>query len=57
MLLYELTRLVEEGRRTKDQSTAIPAADLEPRRPSPSELELWMGTIGSDALKQKLKKA
>ncbi|WP_309121510.1 hypothetical protein [Paenibacillus sp.] len=54
MLLYELTRLVEEGRRATDASKGMPDKDLLPRKPSPSEIELLIEAIRTDARKREL---
>ncbi|MCI3920657.1 hypothetical protein MO973_10470 [Paenibacillus sp. TRM 82003] len=42
MLLYELTRLVEEGRTAKDVSKEVPDTDVRSLRPRLSEAELIM---------------
>jgi len=54
MLLYELTRLVEEGRSLKDVSKGMPEKDLLPRKPSPSEIELLIESVRTNHLKREL---
>ena len=48
MILYELTRLVEEGRSAKDTSKGMPEADLKPRASVPSELKTLLASLGTD---------
>ena len=57
MLLYELTRLVEEGRIAKNPSNAMPGADSKPRTAVPSELKTLLESLGTDVAKRELVKA
>ncbi|HZG74418.1 MAG TPA: hypothetical protein VEZ72_01055 [Paenibacillus sp.] len=57
MLLYELTRLVEEGRSAKDTSEGMPEADSKPRTTVPSELKALLESLGTEFAKRELVKA
>jgi hypothetical protein len=57
MILYELTRLVEEGRSAKDTSNGMPEGDSKPRRSAPSELKTLLASLGTDFVSREIVKA